>query len=83
VSLSALALECCELMNRPPPPIEGTGIVLQTDEDIAKWIAERKSKWPSAKRLAERVRLLSQPHSLLLISECREGSSNSKRGESR
>ena len=47
-----------ELMNSPPPPIEGTGIVLQTDEDIAKWIAERKSKWPSAKRLAERVRLL-------------------------
>lgn len=40
---------------RPAPTIEGTGITLQTDEDIAKWVAERKSKWPSSKRLAEKV----------------------------
>jgi hypothetical protein len=57
VTLLLLNIEFCELTDSPPPPIEGTGIVLQTDEDIAKWIAERKSKWPSAKRLAERVRL--------------------------
>ena len=41
--------------NRPAPVIQGIGIVLQTDEDIAKWIAERKAKWPSAKRVAEKV----------------------------
>lgn len=57
MTLRLLNIEYCELIDSPPPPIEGTGIVLQTDEDIAKWIAERKSKWPSAKRLAERVRL--------------------------
>jgi hypothetical protein len=38
--------------------IQGTGITLQTEEDIAKWIAERKAKWPSAKRVAEKVCLL-------------------------
>jgi hypothetical protein len=58
VSWLALMEARWELIDSPPPPIEGTGIVLQTDEDIAKWIAERKSKWPSAERLAERVRLL-------------------------
>lgn len=35
--------------------IQGTGITLQTEEDIAKWIAERKARWPSAKRVAEKV----------------------------
>ncbi|ORX34159.1 nuclear fragile X mental retardation-interacting protein 1-domain-containing protein [Kockovaella imperatae] len=38
----------------PAPVIEGTTITLQTDEDIAKWIAERKAKWPSARRVAEK-----------------------------
>lgn len=38
-----------------PVFIEGTGITLETDEDIAKWIAERKAKWPSAKRQAEKA----------------------------
>lgn len=40
---------------RPPPPIEGTNITLNTPEDIEKWIAERKARWPSAKRVAEKV----------------------------
>lgn len=51
-------------LGRPPPPIEGTGIVLGTEEDIAKWIAERKAKWPSAKRVAERVSFSRQASSL-------------------
>ena len=38
--------------------IEGTNISLQTEEDIAKWIDERKSKWPSSKRVAQRVSML-------------------------
>lgn len=36
--------------------------MLQTDEDIAKWIAERKAKWPSSKRVAEKVCWLSLTH---------------------
>lgn len=31
--------------------IQGTTISLQTDEDIAKWIEERKKKWPSRKNI--------------------------------
>ncbi|OCF45273.1 hypothetical protein I317_00795 [Kwoniella heveanensis CBS 569] len=38
----------------PPPPIQGTSITLNTPEDIEKWIAERKAKWPSAKRVQEK-----------------------------
>jgi hypothetical protein len=36
-------------------PIEGTGIVLQTEEDIQKWVEERKKKWPTDKRIKEKV----------------------------
>lgn len=32
----------------PPPRIQGTTISLDTPEDIAKWIAERKKRWPTA-----------------------------------
>lgn len=39
----------------PPPPIQGTGITLHTEEDIAKWVAERRLRWPSAKRAAAKV----------------------------
>lgn len=35
--------------------IEGTGIRLETEEDIAAWIAERKKKWPTRERVAEKV----------------------------
>ncbi|WWC96792.1 hypothetical protein V866_003666 [Kwoniella sp. B9012] len=38
----------------PPPPIQGTNITLNTPEEIEKWIAERKAKWPSAKRIQEK-----------------------------
>ncbi|WWD05564.1 hypothetical protein V865_003644 [Kwoniella europaea PYCC6329] len=38
----------------PPPPIQGTNITLNTPEEIEKWIAERKAKWPSAKRVQEK-----------------------------
>lgn len=34
--------------------IPGTTISLQTDEDIAKWIEERKKKWPTNKRIEEK-----------------------------
>ncbi|WVQ71103.1 hypothetical protein IAR50_000628 [Cryptococcus sp. DSM 104548] len=38
----------------PLPPIQGTSITLNTPEDIEKWIAERKARWPSAKRVQEK-----------------------------
>ncbi|XAO23471.1 hypothetical protein I312_102249 [Cryptococcus bacillisporus CA1280] len=38
----------------PLPPIQGTNITLNTPEDIEKWIAERKSRWPTAKRVQEK-----------------------------
>lgn len=34
-----------------PICIPGTTITLQTDEDIAKWIEERKKNWPSNKNI--------------------------------
>ncbi|EDK43942.1 hypothetical protein LELG_02121 [Lodderomyces elongisporus NRRL YB-4239] len=46
--------------------IPGTNITLQTEEDIAKWIEERKRNWPSAanlarKRLAAETKLKRNP----------------------
>jgi hypothetical protein len=37
------------------PMIQGTGILLESEEDIAKWIAERKRKWPTRGRVEEKV----------------------------
>lgn len=34
--------------------IEGTSITLQTEEDIAKWIEERRKKWPTRKNIQEK-----------------------------
>ncbi|KAK9387794.1 hypothetical protein V1515DRAFT_569240 [Lipomyces mesembrius] len=34
--------------------IPGTTISLQTEEDIAKWISERKQKWPTERRIQEK-----------------------------
>ncbi|CDK28334.1 unnamed protein product [Kuraishia capsulata CBS 1993] len=36
-------------------PIPGTSIVLETEEDIAKWIAERRKNWPTNKRTQEKM----------------------------
>lgn len=44
--------------NGRAPMIPGTGIRLETDEDVAKWIAERKKKFPTKERAKEKVRLL-------------------------
>lgn len=38
-----------------PIYIEGTTISLQTDEDIAKWIEERKKNWPTRKNIAAKA----------------------------
>ncbi|WVN85609.1 uncharacterized protein L203_100758 [Cryptococcus depauperatus CBS 7841] len=38
----------------PLPPIQGTNIILNTPEDIEKWIAERKARWPTSKRMQEK-----------------------------
>ncbi|ODQ78068.1 hypothetical protein BABINDRAFT_163095 [Babjeviella inositovora NRRL Y-12698] len=37
-----------------PVLIHGTNITLESEEDIAKWIEERKKRWPSRKRLTEK-----------------------------
>ncbi|ANZ76883.1 BA75_04271T0 [Komagataella pastoris] len=37
-----------------PIPIPGTSIVLETEEDIKKWIDERKKNWPTRKRMLEK-----------------------------
>jgi len=39
--------------------IEGTGIALDTPEAVARWIEERKKRWPSKKVVDEKVRLVS------------------------
>lgn len=35
--------------------VPGTNIVLENDEDIQKWIEERKKNWPTNKRVKEKV----------------------------
>lgn len=45
-------------VRRPAPPIPGTSIRLETEEDIAKWIAQRRARWPTAARVEEKVSLL-------------------------
>lgn len=37
--------------SKEPIFIEGTSITLQTEEDIAKWIAERRKNWPTKKNI--------------------------------
>ena len=41
--------------NSPRPAIPGTSIRLETEEDIARWIAERKARWPTSSRVAQKV----------------------------
>lgn len=36
--------------------IEGTNISLQTDEDIAKWIAERRKNWPTRRNVEQKLK---------------------------
>ncbi|KAF7306998.1 Nuclear fragile X mental retardation-interacting protein 1 [Mycena indigotica] len=41
-------------------PIQGTGIMLNTPEKLAEWLAERKRRWPSAQLVAEKKRKLEE-----------------------
>lgn len=46
--------------HRKPIPILGTNVRLDTPEDIAAWVAERKRRWPTAARVAEKKRKLEE-----------------------
>ena len=51
----------CPLVPRSKPiPILGTNVRLDTPEEIAAWIAERKRRWPTESRVAEKKRKLEQ-----------------------
>ncbi|KAF8507184.1 nuclear fragile X mental retardation-interacting protein 1-domain-containing protein [Russula emetica] len=43
-----------------PIPILGTNVRLDTPEEIAAWIAERKRRWPTEARVVEKKRKLEQ-----------------------
>jgi hypothetical protein len=43
-----------------PVPILGTNVRLDTPEEIAAWIAERKRRWPTDVRVSEKKRKLEQ-----------------------
>ncbi|KAJ7487690.1 nuclear fragile X mental retardation-interacting protein 1-domain-containing protein [Mycena galericulata] len=43
-----------------PIPIQGTTIVLDSPEELAAWIAERKRRWPSAPRVEEKKRKMEE-----------------------
>ena len=43
-----------------PTFIQGTSITLQTEEDILKWIEERKKNWPSRKNIEKKEKLNQQ-----------------------
>jgi Nuclear fragile X mental retardation-interacting protein 1 (NUFIP1) len=47
-------------LHRKPVPILGTNVRLDTPEDVAAWIAERKRRWPTAARVAEKKRKLEE-----------------------
>lgn len=40
--------------NSEPVSIQGTNIVLDSEEDVKKWIEERRKNWPTRKRIVER-----------------------------
>ncbi|KAH7100184.1 nuclear fragile X mental retardation-interacting protein 1-domain-containing protein [Auriculariales sp. MPI-PUGE-AT-0066] len=46
------------LNNGKPVPIPGTGITLDTPEALATWIAERKKRWPTTQRVADKKQKL-------------------------
>lgn len=46
---------------KEPVFIEGTNITLQTEEDIAKWIAERRKKWPTRKNVEAKLQAQPSP----------------------
>ncbi|PFH54558.1 hypothetical protein AMATHDRAFT_72334 [Amanita thiersii Skay4041] len=41
-------------------PIQGTNILLNTPEALEAWIAERKKRWPTTERVAEKKRKLEE-----------------------
>ncbi|EDK36595.2 hypothetical protein PGUG_00693 [Meyerozyma guilliermondii ATCC 6260] len=43
------------------PYIPGTSIKLETDEDIAKWIEDRKRNWPSKKNIEQKKKRPAPP----------------------
>ncbi|KAI0271377.1 hypothetical protein BC834DRAFT_966866 [Gloeopeniophorella convolvens] len=43
-----------------PVPIQGTSARLDTPEDLAAWLAERRARWPTAARVAEKKRKLEE-----------------------
>lgn len=51
-----LVLDCPETQGNSNEPvfIPGTNISLETEEDINKWIEERKKKWPSRRNIEEK-----------------------------
>ena len=48
------------VLRRKPIPILGTNVRLDTPEEIAAWIAERKRRWPTDARVTEKKRKLEQ-----------------------
>lgn len=50
-----------KVQTNEPIFIEGTNIALQTEEDIANWIAERRKNWPTRKNVELKQQQLKQP----------------------
>jgi Nuclear fragile X mental retardation-interacting protein 1 (NUFIP1) len=46
--------------HRKPIPILGTNVRLDTPDEVAAWLAERKRRWPAAARVAEKKRKLEE-----------------------
>jgi hypothetical protein len=46
---------CCpDILYSKPVPIQGTSLVLDSPEALDAWIAERKRRWPTARRVQEK-----------------------------
>lgn len=56
----SLAKLCSSRAHRKPVPILGTNVRLDTPEEIAAWVAERKRRWPTTARVAEKKRKLEE-----------------------
>ncbi len=58
IARSLTVLSRASPAHRKPVPILGTNVRLDTPEELAAWIAERRRLWPTAARVAEKKRKL-------------------------
>lgn len=57
--------------------IQGTNIVFENDEDIKKWIEERKKNWPTNKRVEEKKKDIEKAKKIIENLNCKNSNNDS------